>query len=260
MGIRLGGELKAPVAAKDVILKVLSILSTRGNVGWVAEYCGPGVKTLSVPQRATITNMGAELGVTTSVFPSDERTRAFLAVEQRQQDYTELKADDDAVYDRVIEIDLSSLEPLTAAPSSPDNVQTVAEQNKKPVWQVLIGSCTNSSFADLMTVAGMLKGHTVHANVELSIAPGSRQVVNLLAKNGALGDLIAAGARLLECSCGPCIGQGSSPGQDKVSLRTFNRNFKGRSGTPDDQVYLVSPETAAAAALTGTFIDPRELV
>lgn len=257
-GIKLLGSLSAWVAAKDVILKVLSILSTQGNVDCVAEYFGPGVASLSVPQRATITNMGAELGVTTSVFPSDARTADFLAAQNRPADFRPMEADPDAVYDRVIEIDLSTLEPLCAAPSSPDNIMTVAEA-KKPVSQVLIGSCTNSSYRDLMTVASILKGQTVHPGVELGIAPGSKQVMSILAGNGALKDMIDAGARILESACGPCIGQGQSPTEGSISVRTFNRNFKGRTGTKNDFVYLVSPEVAVAAALTGELSDPREL-
>ena len=259
IAIHLTGSLGPWVAAKDVILKVLSILSTRGNVGWVAEYTGAGVATLTVPQRATITNMGAELGVTTSIFPADEVTRAFLTAQQRGDAFAAQAADAGASYDRTIEIDLNTLEPLAACPSSPDNIAGVAELAGTEVDQVLIGSCTNSSYRDLMTVASVLKGKTVHPRIELGIAPGSRQVVNLLAANGALSDLISSGARLLESACGPCIGQGQSIGAGKVSLRTFNRNFKGRTGTPDDQAYLVSPETAAAAALTGKITDPREL-
>ncbi|MBN1435542.1 MAG: aconitate hydratase [Sedimentisphaerales bacterium] len=259
IGINLTGKLPAWVSAKDVILKVLSILSTRGNVGCVAEYFGPGLQYLNVPARATITNMGAELGVTTSVFPSDQQTKAFLTAQGRADDYQPLAADPDASYDRVIDIDLTKLTPLAAAPSSPDNIVAISELADTNVHQVLIGSCTNSSYRDLMTVASILKGRTVHPQVELGIAPGSRQVINLLAANGALADLVSSGARILESSCGPCIGQGQSPGQNKVSLRTFNRNFKGRTGTPEDQVYLVSPETAAAAALTGKITDPRML-
>ncbi len=259
IGIRLTGQLQPYVAAKDVILKVLSILTTKGNVGCVAEYFGPGVGSLSVPERATITNMGAELGVTTSVFPADERTRDFLVGQQRGEAFTSLCSDRDAPYDRVIEIDLSSLEPLTAGPSSPDNVLKIADLPSIPVCQVLIGSCTNSSFADLATVAGILKGKKVHPEVEFALAPGSQQVLRMLADSGALADLLASGARLLEAACGPCIGQGQSPSPQKASVRTFNRNFKGRSGTKDDLVYLTSAETAAAAALTGQLIDPRRL-
>ncbi len=257
-GIKLTGVLSPWVSAKDVILKVLSELTTQGNVGFIAEYFGPGVASLSVPQRATITNMGAELGVTTSVFPSDARTADFLAAQNRPADFRAMEADADAEYDKLIEIDLSELEPLCAAPSSPDNIMTVKEA-RRPVGQVLIGSCTNSSYRDLMTVAKVLKGRTVHPNVELGIAPGSKQVMSILASNGALMDLINAGARILESACGPCIGQGQSPAEGVVSVRTFNRNFKGRSGTKDDQVFLVSPEVAVSCALTGELADPREL-
>ncbi len=259
VGINLAGTLSEWVCAKDVILKILSILSTHGNVGCVAEYHGPGVASLTVPQRATITNMGAELGVTTSIFPADEQTAAFLSAQNRSEVFQKLCADPDAEYDRRIDIDLSAIEPLTAAPSSPDNIKSIAELNDIDVHQVLIGSCTNSSYRDLMTVAAILKGRTVHPQVELGIAPGSRQVLNILAQNGALSDMITAGARILESACGPCIGQGQTPGEGKVSVRTFNRNFKGRSGNKDDQVYLVGPETAAAAALTGKLTDPRRL-
>jgi aconitate hydratase len=258
-GVKLTGKLSDWVAAKDVILKLLSILTTKGNVGWIVEYYGDGVATLPVPARSTITNMGAELGVTTSVFPSDEQTRLFLAAQQRAEDFTPLAADADARYDRVIEIDLNTLEPMAACPSSPDNIKTVPQVAGMPVRQVAIGSCTNSSFMDMMLVAEVLKGQRVHPLVELGIAPGSKQVLNMLARNGALAEFIAAGARILESGCGPCIGQGFSPGSDTVSLRTFNRNFAGRSGTQGDQVYLVSPETAVAAALTGEIVDPREL-
>lgn len=261
VGIKLIGKLSPWVAAKDVILKVLSILSTRGNVGTLAEYFGPGVATLTVPERATITNMGAELGVTTSIFPSDEQTEKFLKAQKRQDDYKPLTADADASYDRTIEIDLSSIEPLAAAPSSPDNIKTIAElaEANIDVSQVLIGSCTNSSFRDLMMAARVLKGRSVHPNVEFAVAPGSGQVLQMLGSNGAIADLIACGARILESSCGPCIGQGQSLGKGRVSLRTFNRNFLGRTGTSDDRVYLVSPETAAAAVLTGKITDPRTL-
>jgi len=259
VGVRLGGRLPAWVAAKDVILHLLSILTTKGNVGAMVEYFGPGVATLSVPERATITNMGAELGVTTSVFPSDGRTRAFLAAQGRAADWVALAADPDAEYDRVIEIDLGRLEPLAACPSSPDNIRPVRELAGTPVHQVIIGSCTNSSFQDLMRVAAMLKGRVAHPEVTLAIAPGSRQVLEMLSRNGALADLIAVGARLLEAGCGLCIGQGQSPADGTVTLRTFNRNFAGRTGTPGDQAYLVSPETAAAAALAGAFADPRTL-
>jgi aconitate hydratase len=259
LGVKLTGKLSDWVAAKDVILHLLSILSTKGNVGWVVEYFGPGVETLSVPQRATITNMGAELGVTTSIFPSDKQTRKFLAAQKRGGDYTELFADADAEYDRVIEIDLGKLEPLAACPSSPDNVKKVREIAGIETGQVLIGSCTNSSFADLMMVARVLKGRSVNHMLEFGIAPGSREVLNMLADNGALSDMIAAGARILETGCGPCIGQGFSPADGVVSLRTFNRNFPGRTGTVGDQAYLVSPETAVASVLTGKITDPRDL-
>jgi len=258
-GVKLTGRLNDWVAAKDVILKLLSILSTKGNVGWVVEYFGPGVANLTVPQRATITNMGAELGVTTSIFPSDEQTRKFLAAQDRRQDYKPLGADPDAEYDRVVEIDLSQLEPLAACPSSPDNIKAVRQLQGIAANQVVIGSCTNSSYADMMMVARTLKGRRVDHMVEFAVAPGSRQVVSMLAENGALADIIAAGARILESGCGPCIGQGFSPANGVVSLRTFNRNFAGRSGTVGDQVYLVSPETAIAAVLTGRITDPREL-
>lgn len=259
IGVKLTGELSPWVAAKDVILKLLSVLSTKGNVGCAVEYFGPGVDSLSVPERATITNMGAELGVTTSVFPSDEKTRAFLKAQAREQDWQSLAADEDAEYDRVIEIDLSELEPMAACPSSPDNIKTIAELSGTEVRQVIIGSCTNSSLKDLMLVAKALKGRRVNEKVSLAIAPGSRQVLKMLADNGALADMIAAGARLLESGCGPCIGQGCSPASDAVTLRTFNRNFAGRTGTKNDLAYLVSPETAVAAALTGEISDPRKL-
>jgi aconitate hydratase len=259
LGVKLSGELPDWVAAKDVILKLLSILSTKGNVGWVVEYFGEGIDNLSVPQRATITNMGAELGVTTSIFPSDKQTRKFLAAQKREDVFKPLAADKDAKYDRVIEIDLSQLEPLAACPSSPDNIKTVAEISGMPVGQVVIGSCTNSSFTDLMTVAQILKGNRINRMAELAIAPGSREVLNMLARNGALADMISAGARILESACGPCIGLGFAPGDDVVTLRTFNRNFPGRTGTKNDRAYLVSPEAAAAAALTGQITDPRKL-
>jgi len=259
LGVKLTGELNEWVAAKDVILKLLSILTTKGNVGWVVEYLGEGAERLSVPQRATITNMGAELGVTTSIFASDEQTRKFLAAQKREKDYQPLAADSDAEYDRVIEINLDELEPMSACPSSPDNVKPVREIAGLEISQVVIGSCTNSSFADLMMVAKVLKGRRVNNMVEFAIAPGSREVLNMLAENGALTDMISAGARILESGCGPCIGQGFSPANEVVSLRTFNRNFAGRSGTKGDKVYLVSPETAVASALTGRITDPRDL-
>jgi len=258
-GVKLTGKLDDWVAAKDVILKLLSILTTKGNVGWVVEYFGEGAKTLSVPQRATITNMGAELGVTTSLFASDEQTELFLKAQKRQSDYQPLVADADAEYDRVIEISLSELEPMAACPSSPDNIKTVAEISGTEVGQVLIGSCTNSSYVDLMMVAQTLKGKQINTAVEFGIAPGSREVLNMLAENGALSDLISAGARILESGCGPCIGQGFSPADGVVSIRTFNRNFAGRTGTKGDQAYLVSPETAVATILTGKITDPRDL-
>jgi aconitate hydratase len=247
------------VAAKDVILKLLGILSTKGNVGWALEYFGPGVRTLSVPQRATITNMGAELGVTTSIFPSDEQTLRFLAAQKRQDHYRPLAADEDSEYDRLIEINLGELEPLAACPSSPGNIKDVSEIVGMKTNQVIVGSCTNSSYTDLMMTACVLKGKHIHNMVEFAIAPGSREALNMLARNGALSDLIAAGARILESGCGPCIGQGFSPADNIVSLRTFNRNFSGRSGSNDDQVYLVSPETAVASVLTGEITDPRSL-
>ena len=259
LGVKLTGQLNDWVAAKDVILKLLSILTTKGNVGWVVEYFGEGAKLLSVPQRATITNMGAELGVTTSIFASDEQTERFLAARTRQQDYQPLTADSDAEYDRVIEINLSELEPMAACPSSPDNVKTIREIAGIKTGQVAIGSCTNSSFADLMMVASVLKGRRINEMVESAIAPGSREVLNMLAENGALADMISAGARILESGCGPCIGQGFSPGDGVVSLRTFNRNFAGRTGSKNDLAYLVSPETAVASALTGKITDPRDV-
>lgn len=257
--INLTGKLNPWVSAKDVILEVLRLLSVKGGVGKIIEYTGQGVKSLTVPERATITNMGAELGATTSIFPSDEITREFLKAQGREEDYTELSSDADAVYDETYDIDLSALQPMAACPHSPDNIKTIAEIGNKKVDQVCIGSCTNSSYLDLMRVAAILKGKTVHPDVSLSIAPGSKQVYNMLALNGALGDLIAAGARILECACGPCIGMGQSPNSGGISLRTFNRNFEGRSGTADGQIYLVSPETAAASALTGVFTDPTTL-
>ena len=257
--VNLTGKLRPWVSAKDVILEVLRIMSVKGGVGKIIEYGGEGVKTLTVPERATITNMGAELGATTSIFPSDEITREFLKAQGREEDYTELSSDPDAVYDEVIDIDLSALKPMAACPHRPDNVKTIEELAGGKIDQVCIGSCTNSSYLDLMRVAAILKGKTVHPDVSLAIAPGSKQVYNMLALNGALGDLIAAGARILECACGPCIGMGQSPNSKGISLRTFNRNFEGRSGTADGQIYLVSPETAAASAITGVFTDPTTL-
>ncbi|MBQ4515501.1 MAG: aconitate hydratase, partial [Clostridia bacterium] len=257
--VNLVGKLRPWVTAKDVILEVLRIMSVKGGVGKIIEYAGEGVKSLSVPERATITNMGAELGATTSVFPSDETTRAFLKAQGREEDFVELSPDSDCTYDEEITVDLSTLEPLAAKPHSPDNVEEVASIGKIKVDQVAIGSCTNSSYTDMMKVAKILKGKTVHPDVSLVIAPGSKQVLTMLAQNGALADMVAAGARILESSCGPCIGMGQSPKTDAVSLRTFNRNFEGRSGTVSAQVYLVSPETAAASAITGVLTDPREL-
>lgn len=257
--VELTGELSGGASAKDIILEVLRQLTVKGGVGYIVEYAGPGVKTLEVPQRCTITNMGAELGATTSVFPSDEKTRAFLAAQGREGDWIELSSDDDAEYDKVIEIDLCKLRPLAACPHSPDNVKTVAQLAAEGVMvdQVCIGSCTNSSLSDMLKVASMLKGKKIADGVSLSISPGSRQVYSMLADCGALTDLIEAGARILECACGPCIGMGFSPNSAGVSLRTFNRNFLGRSGTRDASVYLVSPETAAASALTGYFTEPE---
>ena len=257
--VELSGKLQPWVAAKDVILEVLKRLSVKGGVGKVIEYCGEGVKTLSVPERATITNMGAELGATTSIFPSDEITKEFLKAQGREEDYTPLSADADAEYDEIVEINLSELIPLAACPHSPDNVKSIEEIGKLKVDQVCIGSCTNSSLLDMLKVAHILKGKTVHPDVSLAIAPGSKQVLNMLAKNGALSIMIDAGARILESACGPCIGMGQAPNSKGISLRTFNRNFEGRSGTKDGQIYLVSPETAAASALTGYLTDPREL-
>ncbi len=299
IGVALTGQLRPWVTSKDVILRLLSILTTKGNVGCLVEYHGPGVAMLDLPARSTCTNMGAELGVTTSVFPSDDVTRQFLAAQNREDQWQAMAADEDATYDRItkrhhvekdaavienirrfgvdaavgepdadgmvevsfsgVAIDLSDVEPMAAAPGSPGNVITVAEMAGMRVDQVLIGSCTNSSYQDLTTSATVLDGRTVHPDVELGIAPGSRQVLNMMARNGSLAGLIQSGARLLESACGPCIGQGQSLGHGRVSLRTFNRNFTGRSGTPDDHVYLVSPATAVAAAITGTFADPRTL-
>ena len=257
--VNLTGKLSPWVSAKDVILEVLRRMSVKGGVGKVIEYCGEGVKTLTVPERETITNMGAELGATTSIFPSDETTLAFLKAQDRADVWSELKADDDAVYDEQIDIDLSQLIPLAACPHSPDNVKSVNEIGKLKIDQVCIGSCTNSSYVDMMKVAHILKGKTVDPSVSLAIAPGSKQVLNMIAENGALADMIAAGARILESACGPCIGMGQSPNSKGVSLRTFNRNFEGRSGTKDGQIYLVSPEMAAVSALTGYLTDPRTL-
>lgn len=257
--VNLTGKLNPLVSAKDVILEVLRQLTVKGGVGRIIEYAGEGVKTLSIPERATITNMGAELGATTSVFPSDEVTKQFLEAQKRSEDWKEIIADQGAEYDKEISVDLTQLKPLVAAPHSPDNIHSINDFIGKKVDQVAIGSCTNSSYKDLMAVAQILKGKTVAENVSLVISPGSRQVLNMLAENGALADMISAGARILESGCGPCIGMGQAPGTDSVSLRTFNRNFKGRSGTTSAQVYLVSPETAAASALAGVIADPTQL-
>ena len=254
--VNLTGKLRPFVTAKDVSLEILRILSVKGGVGSIIEWGGEGIKTLSVPERATITNMGTELGATTSIFPSDEITREFLKAEGREADFVPLVSDEDAVYDRVIDIDLSALKPLIACPHSPDNVVTVESLKGTKVNQVCIGSCTNSSLMDMLKVAALLKGKTISPEVSLSISPGSRQVLTMLADCGALSDILASGARVLECACGPCIGMGFSPNSAGVSLRTFNRNFEGRSGTADAKVYLVSPETAVAAALTGEITDP----
>ena len=256
--VYLTGRLQPWVSAKDIILKVLSLMTVKGGVGKIIEYGGPGAAYLSVPERATITNMGAELGATTSLFPSDDMTLQFLKAQEREGDWMPLSADSDTSYDEWIEIDLSSLEPLAARPHSPDNVAPVQEIGSICVDQVAIGSCTNSSYADLMKVASILKGRTVHPEVSLVIAPGSKQAYTMLAQNGALADLIDAGARILESACGPCIGMGQAPATDAVSLRTFNRNFYGRSGTFSAKVYLVSPEVAAVSALTGHLTDPRD--
>lgn len=255
--INLTGSLPAWVAAKDVILEVLRRMSVKGGVGKIIEYGGPGVKTLSVPERATITNMGAELGASTSIFPSDEITKSFMEAQGRGESWRELSADDDAVYDEIVDINLSDLEPLAACPHSPDAVKPVKELAGMPISQCCIGSCTNSSLLDMRKVAAILKGKTVNPAVSLTISPGSKQVFNMMAQDGTLSDMIAAGARVLECTCGPCIGVGQSPNSAGVSLRTFNRNFEGRSGTADAQVYLVSPEVAAASALKGYLVDPR---
>ncbi len=257
--VNLEGSLPDYVGAKDIILEVLRILGVKGGVGAIVEYGGEGVKALSVPQRATITNMGAELGATSSIFPSDEVTRAFLKAEGREEAYLPLAPDSDAVYDEVYNINLSELAPLAACPHSPDNIAPVSNLAGMKINQVCIGSCTNSSMLDMLNVAAMLKGKTVHPDVSLSISPGSKQVYTMLAECGALADMIAAGARILECACGPCIGMGFSPKSAGVSLRTFNRNFLARSGTADAEVYLVSPEVAAASAIAGVFTDPRTL-
>ncbi|MFA6506834.1 MAG: aconitate hydratase [Treponemataceae bacterium] len=257
--VNLLGKLPVWSSAKDIILELLRMLTTKGNVGTAIEYAGPGVASLSVPERSTITNMGTELGVTTSIFPSDETTLAFFRAQGREGDWVALAPDADAKYDRTIDLDLVSIVPMVACPHSPDNVKTVREIAGLSVNQVLIGSCTNSSYRDLMVVAGMLKGKKVHPEVSFGITPGSKQVLSMIAANGALNDLISAGARILESTCGFCVGCGQAPQTNAVSVRTNNRNFEGRSGTRDAQVYLVSPETAAAVALTGKFIDPRDM-
>jgi len=257
--VRLSGRLQPWVSGKDVILELLRRLTVKGGVGRVFEYGGPGVESLSVPERATITNMGAELGATTSIFPSDERSREYLRAQKREKVWRPLTADPDAEYDEVIEIDLDTLEPLVAAPSSPDAVVPVREVAGTKVVQVCVGSCTNSSYHDLSIVATVLKGQKVHPEVSMTVTPGSRQVFTMIARSGALADMIEAGARILESACGPCIGMGQAPPTDGVSLRSFNRNFPGRSGTPNDRVYLASPETAAATALRGVVTDPRDL-
>ena len=257
--VNIIGSFKPMVTGKDVVLEVLRRLTVKGGVSRIFEYGGEGIKNLSVPQRATITNMGAELGATTSIFPSDERTLEFFKAQGREEDWVEFKADEDAVYDEEITIDLNTLEPLAAMPHSPDNVKKVSEIGKIKVDQVAIGSCTNSSYEDLMKVAKILKGKKVHPDVSLVIAPGSRQVMEMIARNGALADIISSGARILENGCGPCIGMGQAAGTNGVSLRTFNRNFYGRSGTLSAKVYLVSPETAAVSAIKGVLTDPREL-
>ena len=259
VNVELRGSLQPWVTAKDVILEVLRRMTVKGGVGKIIEYTGEGVRSLSVPERATITNMGAELGASTSIFPSDDITRAFMRAQDREKDFVALAADEGAVYDEHIVIDLSALTPLAACPHSPDAVKPVSEIGEIRVDQCCIGSCTNSSLQDMLKVAAILKGKTVDPRVSLSIAPGSKQVYTMLASCGALADMIAAGARILECACGPCIGMGQSPNSGGISLRTFNRNFEGRSGTADAQIYLVSPETAAASALTGVLTDPRTL-
>lgn len=255
--VELTGKLQRGVASKDIILEVLRRCTVKGGVNKIFEYSGSGIDTLTVPDRATITNMGAELGATTSIFPSDEVTREFLKAQGREEDYTEILADEGANYDEVIEINLSELEPLIACPHSPDDVVSVKEIEGKKVDQVGIGSCTNSSFTDMMKVAEILDGKTVSEHVSLVISPGSRQVLNMLAENGALSKIVSSGARVLECGCGPCIGMGQAPSTDAVSLRTFNRNFKGRSGTVSADIYLVSPEVAAVSAIEGVITDPR---
>lgn len=256
--VNLSGKLQNAVSAKDIILELLRILSVKGGIGRIIEYTGDGIKSLSVPERSTIANMGAELGATTSIFPSDDITKSFLKSQNRERDFSPLFPDPDAVYEESIEINLSLLKPMVACPHSPDNVKPVAEIENLKIDQVCIGSCTNSSYTDLMKVASILKGKTVASNVSLTISPGSKQVYNMLADNGALSCMIDAGARILECACGPCIGMGQSPSSGGISLRTFNRNFQGRSGTKDAQIYLVSPETAAVSAITGYLTDPSK--
>jgi len=259
MGVKLIGRLAPWVTAKDIILEMLRRLTVKGGIGKIVEYYGPGTATLSVTQRATICNMGAELGATSSIFPSDHRTKAFLEAQGRDRSWIPMAADADAIYDKYMEIELDELEPLIAKPHSPDNVVPVRQVEGTPVNQVCIGSCTNSSYEDLMSVAAILRGKTVHPHISLTITPGTKQVYTMIAQNGALADLIATGARLLEASCGPCCGQGQAPATGAVSVRSFNRNFQGRSGTPDANVYLASPETCAAAALSGRITDPRTL-
>jgi aconitate hydratase len=256
----LKGKLKKGVTAKDIILEVLRRLTVKGGVGKIIEYNGAGIKNLTVPERATITNMGAELGATSSIFPSDEQTKAFLKAQKRGADWSELLPDAEATYDEEVVIELDKLEPMIATPSSPDNVKRVKDLKGPPVRQVCIGSCVNSSYADLMLAAKILKKHKVHPDVSLAISPGSRQALRMITENGALSDLVSAGARVLESSCGPCIGMGQAPATGAVSLRTFNRNFPGRSGTANDQVYLCSPLTAAVSAITGKITDPRDLI
>ena len=258
VNIKLNGKLKPWVAAKDIILKVLEILTTKGNVGTIVEYTGEGLKTLTVPERATITNMGAELGVTTSVFPSDDITLQFMRSQKREDKWIELKADDDAIYDRTIEINLDELKPMVALPHSPDNIKGVSQTKGLKIDQVAVGSCTNSSYKDLMTVAKILKGKKVDPSISFIVAPGSKQVYEMIAKNGALADLISSGARIMESACGFCIGSGQAPITNGISLRTNNRNFEGRSGTKDAGIYLVSPEVAAMSAIEGELVDPSE--
>ena len=257
--VKLSGKLNLWVTSKDVILELLRRLTVKGGTGKIMEYGGDGVKTLSATERATITNMGAELGATTSIFPSDENTKRYMAAQERGEDWISLEADPDAEYDEIVEINLSELEPLVAKPHNPDNVSMVKDIAGLKVQQVCVGSCTNSSYMELMTVAAMLKGKSVHPDVSMVVSPGSKQVLEMIAKNDALTDIIKAGARVLECACGPCIGMGQAPETNAVSLRTFNRNFEGRSGTISANVYLCSPETAAASALAGVITDPRDV-